>query len=34
MLVINQKAMSEDTSSGISGKDKRPEGIQVPEAEV
>jgi hypothetical protein len=34
MLVINQKALSEDMLSGISGKDERPAETQVPEAEV
>jgi hypothetical protein len=34
MLVINQKALSEDISSGVSGKDERPAETQVPEAEV
>jgi hypothetical protein len=34
MLVINQKALSEDISSGISGKDERPAETRVPEAEV
>jgi hypothetical protein len=33
MLVINQKALSENVSSGLSGKDERPTEIQVPEAE-
>ena len=34
MVVINQKTLSEDISSGISGKDERPAATQVPEAEV
>lgn len=34
MLVINQKALSEDISPGISGKDERPAETQVPEAEI
>jgi hypothetical protein len=34
MLVFNQKALSEDISSRISGKDERSAETQVPEAEV
>ena len=34
MLVINQKALSEDIPSAISGKDERPAETQIPEAEV
>ena len=34
MLVINHTALSEDISSGITGKDERPAETQAPEAEA